>query len=149
MVKIFTLFLLPIFLWGVNMKFINLTEEVIPIKTPLVKKRYFNLFASSYIQKISKKDIKLIFFNRKSFMLKNNYYLDGFFKSAQSHLFYKKAYRLSTKLYFFNVNGTINNQKITAKEVVYDGYRNYTLKNCEVKSKYKILRRKVYIIRVD
>lgn len=129
------------------MKFVNLTEEIIPIKTPLVKKRYFNLFATSYIQKISKKDIKLIFFNRKSFMLRNNYYLDGSFKTLQSHLFYKKAYRLSNKLYLFNVTGTINNQKIRAKEVIYDGYRDYTLNHCEVKSKYKILRRKVYLLR--
>ncbi|SFV56452.1 hypothetical protein MNB_SV-13-124 [hydrothermal vent metagenome] len=62
-------------------------------------------------------------------------------------MFYKKAYRLSNKLYLFNVTGTINNKKITAKEVVYDGYRDYTLKNCTLKSRYKILRRKVYSIR--
>jgi 2-oxoglutarate ferredoxin oxidoreductase subunit beta len=40
-------------------------------------------------------------------------------------------------------------QEITAKEVVYNGYRDYTLKHCEVKSKYKILRRKLYLIRED
>jgi len=79
-------------------------------------------------------------------MLKNNYYLDGFFKTKITYLEYKKAYSLSNKLYLFDVNGTINHQKVKAKEIIYDGYRGYTLKHCEVKEYFKIIRRKKYFM---
>ena len=129
------------------MKFTNLTEELIPLKNTPVKKQYFKLFATSRIQKISKKYSKLIFFNRRAFMLKNNYYRDGFLKTKSTHLRYKKAYKLSNKLYLFDVKGTINHQKVKAKELVYNGYKEYLLKHCEVKEDSKILRRKEYLIR--
>jgi len=80
MVKGFSLFLFPLFLWGIEVRFTNLTEEIIP--SHLNKTRNYKIFAKYHKHKIIKEDLKELFFNYKKFMLKNNVYLDGFFNNA-------------------------------------------------------------------
>jgi len=143
--KALILFLfLPIFLWGINFKFTNLTQEQIPIQKSSITKSYYKLTAKKHIKKFSKKSQALLFFNRKKFMLENNYYADGLFYTEESHFSYKKAYILAGKVHLFEVQGYINKHHIKAKEVIYDGYKTYHLKKCEIKINSKILRRSDY-----
>ena len=99
-----------------------------------------------HLENFQKKNYKLFFFNRKKYMLKNNYYLEGFFKTKLTKFSFKKAYILGGKIYFFDVKGYINKSKIKAKEVVYSNNRTYELKKCEVKNSSHIIRRKKYIL---
>lgn len=145
MVKVFSLCFLPILLWGVNIEFSNLKVEIIP-NISNIEKKYFNLSAKSYVQKISKKDKFLFFFNRKKFMLENNYYFKGFLTTNTTKLHYVKAYRFNSKIYFFDVNGVIDGFRVKAKEVIFDEINNYILKNCEARKGNSILRRKVLVL---
>ncbi|MCK4440467.1 MAG: hypothetical protein KAU90_00580 [Sulfurovaceae bacterium] len=105
------------------------------------KKQDYQLTAKKYIENFSKKNKVKFFINRKLYMLKNNYYSEGVFQSQKTKLFYKKAYVLFGKVYLFDVNGTIDKAKVTAKEVIFDGYQNYLLKKCEIIENKSIYRR--------
>ena len=133
--------------WGVNIEFRNLTQELIPTYITTSKKSYYKLTAYSHIENFSNnKDSSLLLLNRKKYMLKNNYYLNGMFNTSKTTLNYKKAYVLSGKVYMLSVHGYINNQKIKAKEIIFDGYKKYILKKCEVKTVYKVYRRSKFTI---
>jgi hypothetical protein len=125
-------FFCTITLFAIKIEFIGITSQVIPFETHN-KASYYKITAKKYIEKFEKKDRVIFFINRKSYMLRNNYYSDGLFKSKKTELSYKKCYILFGKIYLFDVNGTIDNAKVIAKEIVFDGYRNYLLKKCEVK----------------
>jgi len=142
MKKMFLLCLyIPTFGWGVNIEFINLTQELIPRHTTTSKKSYYKLTAQLHIEKFSKKDSSLLLLNRKKYMLRHNYHLNGKFKTFQTELKFKKAYLLSGKVYLLDVVGYINSKKVMAKEVIFDGYKTYKLKKCEVKILNHIYRR--------
>ena len=140
------LYLLSTFGWGVHIEFVNLTQEFIPITQSKSKKSYYKLTSQTHIEKFSKKNGSLLLLNRKKYMLKNNYHLNGKFTTSQTELRYKKAYLLSGKVYLLEVKGHINGKKISAKEIIFDGYKKYTLKKCEVKIANKIYRRSKFII---
>jgi len=141
------LYTLPIFGWGVNIEFTNLTQELIPTHTIALKKSYYKLTSQVHIEKFSKKEAGLLLLNRKKYMLKNNYHLNGKFTTSQTELKYKKAYLLSGKVYLLDVTGYIESKKVSAKEVVFDGYKKYTLKKCEVKTEHRIYRRSKFTIK--
>ncbi len=141
------LYTLPTFGWGVNIEFTNLTQELIPTHTATLKKSYYKLTAQSHIERFLKKESSLLLLNRKKYMLKNNYHLNGKFTTAKTELRYKKAYLLSAKVYLLDVTGYIGSKKVSAKEVVFDGYKKYTLKKCEVKTKHRIYRRSKFTIK--
>jgi len=132
----------PFFLWGNGIVFTNYTEEIIP--NHITKKQYYKLFASSYIYKISKKNLKSFLFNHHNYMLKNNVYSNGFLKTEKSYLSYQKAYLLNNKLHLFLVKGHIVKKEVEAKEIIYNRAKSYVLKHCQIKYKSKILRRKIY-----
>ena len=142
-----SLYILPTFGWGVHIEFTNLTQELIPTEKAISKKSYYKLTAQLHIEKFSKKESALLLLNHKKYMLKNNYYLNGNFTMSQTELRYKKAYLLSGKVYLLDVNGYINNKKVSAKEVVFDGYKKYILKKCEVKIAHRIYRRSKFTIK--
>ena len=135
------LYLLPTFGWGVTIEFSNMTQEFIPTQQTSLKKSYYKLTSQYHIKKISKKDSSFLLLNRKKYMLKNNYYIDGVFQRGETVLHYKKAYVLGGKVYLLIVNGILENRQVNAKEVVYDGYNSYLLKKCEVRTKTRIYRR--------
>ena len=145
--KIFFILLLPIFLYGVSIEFKNINSKFIPTQQISNKKSYYQLTSKVYLENFEKKDYKSFFLNRKNYMLKNNYYLDGFLKTEVSYLTFKKAYILGSKIYLFMVVGHINKSKIKAKEVIFDKYKTYQLLKCEIKINSSILRRKNYKIK--
>ncbi len=130
----------PLSLSALEIEFIGVTSRTIPLETNY-KKKYYQITAKKYIEKFVKKDKLMFFINRKSYMLKNNYYSEGQFSSKKTKLFYKKGFVLFGKVYLFDVNGTIDKAKIIAKEVIFDGYNSYLLKKCEIKKKKHIYRR--------
>ena len=144
---VFFLFLSPLFLWGVRIEFKQITSHSIPIQQASTKKSYYQLTSKFYLEDFQKKNYKLFLLNRKNYMLKNNYYLDGFLKTEVSYLSFKKAYILGGKIHLFMVTGHINKSNIEAKEVIYDEYKTYQLLKCEIKKSSSILRRKSYKIK--
>jgi hypothetical protein len=148
-IKIF--FVLYLFLssslWGIDIEFTNLIQELIPTPIASSQKSYYKLTAQSHIEKFSKTESALLLLNRKKYMLKNNYHLNGKFTTSNTELKYKKAYLLSGKVYLLDVKGYINSKKITAKEVVFDGYKKYLLKKCEVRTAHRIYRRSKFTIK--
>jgi len=73
-------------------------------------------------------------------MLEHNYYLNGIFQTSKATTYYKKAYILG-KVYLFDVNGTIYNKKIKAKEIIFDN-KSYILKDCEIITSKWVYRRR-------
>ena len=141
------LLLSPLFLWGVRIEFIQVSSHSIPTQQTSTKKSYYQLTSKFYVEDFQKKNYKSFLLNRKNYMLKNNYYLDGFLKTEVSYLSFKKAYILGGKIHLFMVIGHINNSNIEAKEVIYDEYKTYQLLKCEVRKSTSILRRKKYKIK--
>ena len=107
-------------------------------------KKSYKISAKKYVKNYSSKNIVSFFFNQERFMLKHNYYKDGNFKVYSSYLNFKKAFKLSKKIYLFEVNGKINNALIKAKKAIYSN-KKMILLNCEIKTKKRVLRRKKYI----
>jgi len=140
------LFFIPHLIWGVTIEYTNLTSKFIPTEKSAKIKSYYQLTSNFHIEKYIKKNTKLLLLNLKKYMLKNNYYLKGKLSTEHSSLRYEKAYILGGKVYLFEVKGHINNRQIKAKELVYDGYKNYSLKKCEVRTKFKIYRRRQLLI---
>lgn len=139
------LIIYPLSLLALEIEFQDVTSRQIFIENEH-KKQYYQLTAKKYIENFSKKDRVKFFINRKLYMLKNNYYSEGVFESKKTKLFYKKAYVLFGKVYLFDVNGTIDKAKVTAKEIVYDGYQTYLLKECEIIEDTHIYRRNKFEI---
>jgi len=135
------LFLFTPLLWGVDIEFTNIKYQSISSHHSS-----YQLISKSYVQKSETKNYKLFIFNRRQYMLKNNYYLDGFLKTKVAKIHYKKAYLLGGKVYLIETDGYINNVKIVAKEIIYDKKRDYLLKKCVVKTEHSVLRRKKYLI---
>ena len=105
----------------------------------------YQITAQKHIESFKKKDSLKFFFNRKKYMLENNYYINGIFKTSNAILYYQKAYILG-KVYLFNITGTIHHKKIKAKEIIFDGNKNYILKNCEIITPKRVYRRKKFKI---
>ncbi|MBU1667444.1 hypothetical protein KKC13_03440 [bacterium] len=138
---IFFILYIPIAVWGTKIEYTNLTYQIIPTQKASKKKSYYTLTSKYHLKNFSKKDTPSLLLNRKQYMLKNNYYAEGRFKTSMTNLIYKKAYVLGGKVYLLDVMGQINKSQVKAKEVVYDGYKSYLLKKCEIQTKSKIYRR--------
>ena len=122
-------FLFPIFLWGINFNFTNLTQEQIPIQKSSITKNYYKLTAKKHIKKISKKSQALLFFNQKKFMLENNYYANGLFYTEESHFTYKKAYILAGKVHLLKFKGTLISIILKPKKLFTMDIKSIILKN--------------------
>jgi len=127
---------------AVQIEFKDITSKIIPIKK--CSKVYYQLSADRYIEKFSKKDKIKFIINMKSYMLKNNYYSNGIFQAKNVNLSFKNSYVLFGKVYLFDVSGKIENREIKAKEIVFNGYKTYLLKRCEVVTSKRIYRRKKF-----
>jgi len=104
----------------------------------------YQLTAQKHIESFNKRDSLKFFFNRQKYMLEHNYYLNGIFQTSKAKIYYKKAYILG-KVYLFDTNGTIDNKKIKAKEIIFDN-KSYILKNCEIITPKRVYRRKRFMI---
>ena len=149
-IKLVLLFLVSssITSWGLKIEYTNLISEYIP-KLKSLSKSYYQLKSNYFVENFQQKTYTQFLLNRKRYMLKNHYYLHGTLTTKESHLRYFKAYKLSNKIYLYNVKGYINKIKIQAQEVVYDGYKTYQLKKCEIRKESTILRRKDYFIKLN
>jgi len=136
---------IPLILSALQIEFKNLTTEIIPLEN-IQHLQYYQFQAKRYVQKFSKKDRVLFLLNRKRFMLKHNFYEQGTFSSQSANLWFKKAYVLFKKVHLFEVHGTIYGAKVKAKEIIYDGYKQFILNKCEVHQKRHIYRRKTFIL---
>jgi hypothetical protein len=105
----------------------------------------YTITSKEYINKIDSKHIATFMFNHEQYMLKNNYYKNGYFSFLSVKLHFKKAFKLAGKVYMYNVKGKIDNNTIKAKKAIYFN-KTILLKKCEIKSKRKVLRRKEYKI---
>lgn len=144
---LFFLLAFPIVVWGIKIEYTNITYQIIPTQKASKKKSYYTLTSKYHLKNFSKKDRPSLLLNRKQYMLKNNYYAEGKFKTLMTNLIYKKAYVLGGKVYLLDVTGLINKSQLKAKEVVYDGYKSYLLKKCEIRTKFKIYRRNKFTIK--
>ena len=147
MYKYIPLIIYSLSLFALEIEFREVTSKQIFIEKEDAKQNY-KLTAKKHIENFSKKDRLKFFINRKLYMLENNYYSEGIFKSKKTKLFYKKSYILFGKVYLFDVNGIIYNSKVTAKEIIYDGYTNYLLKGCEIINAKSIYRRNKFKITI-
>ena len=106
-------------------------------------KQDYTINSKNYINNFSKIDLKF-FLNKEKFMLKNDFYKDGFIEFSNAKIYFKKAYKLGGKINIFDAKGYVKDAKITAKKAVY--YKNrLILYRCEIKTAKKVLRRKKYI----
>jgi len=143
---ILLLLLIPSLGWDLKLEFKNITFKTTTLSKDTLNKSAYQLTANYHLKEFSQKDIYLILMNSKHYMLKHNYYADGKLITKKTSLSYKKAYIYSSKVYLFDVSGTINDMMVRAKEVEYDGHKNYLLKHCEIKDNHKIYRRRSFII---
>jgi len=138
----------PLSIFSINIELKGVVSKKIFIPKKNLKKTNYEIKAKRYIENFSKKNKLGFLLNRKLFMLKYNYYDNGIFKSKKVKLFFKKAYILLGRVHLFEVKGMIDNSKIIAKEVIFDEYKTYILKKCEVKKNKHTYRRKEFKLKV-
>lgn len=134
--------LLSTTLSAIEIEFVDIISKTIPVDEN--RSTYYEISAEKYIEKFKKNSALKLFINRKSFMSKNNYYSNGIFKSKKTKLYFKKGYILFSKVYLFDVKGFIDKAQVKAKEIIFDGYKSYILKKCEVKIDNHIYRRNIF-----
>jgi len=142
------LFIFSSTLFATTIEFTDVTYTLTPMKNINKQKSFYQISSKFHLNRVIKKETIKLLLNRRQYMLDNNYYLDGEFTSKGCKLAYKKAYILGGKVHLLGVKGVINNQEVEAKEVIFDGYKKFILKQCEVKSKNKIYRRREFVVEV-
>jgi len=120
-----------------NVKQYTLRQDISP----------FVIVAKQYQLSYKKKDFIKFFLNRKKYLLKHLSFQNGYFKGKNTKFFFQKAYKLNSKIHFLNVKGKINNNKIKAKEIIFDKKNLFKLIKCEVQTPKSTLRRKELFLR--
>jgi len=130
-------------LWGINMEFSG-------VKTTYLTsgKADYDITSKQLVKKFDSQKTLGFFLNAKGFMLQNNYYKEGNFKYKELQLKFKKAFKYSGKFFMYGVSGNFKDAKIKANEAYFYKNRLY-LRDCEVITAKRIIRRKKYIFNIS
>jgi len=106
----------------------------------------YSVASSKLVKKLDANSTFMLLLNSKSYLLNNNFYKDGNFVYKDLKLHFKKAYKFSGKFFMYRVKGSYRGSNINAQEAIfYNGA--LKLKECEIVTPKRVIRRKIYIIK--
>ena len=140
-------FVIPALAWGFKAEFFNITLHKTDLSPNTTQVPRYELTAGYHLKSFSKKDAYSVLFNTQKYMLDNNFFRDGAFRTSKALLTYKKAYIAGPKVYLFDVQGNIADAPVRAKKIEYDGKNHFILHRCEVREEKRIIRRNRYEMR--
>ena len=97
-------------LYSHNIVFTNISEDI-------YKKNKFKytITAQKKVENY-RKDVKMLFFNRKKYVADNFYYEKGSIKTKRYNIGFERMFIYANKVYLFKVKGKVGEYQFTAKK---------------------------------